>query len=193
MSRAEYDQIIAHDCNGPNKDKKKAERFRTFTIPQHLVASQPSTNEKRTINISYSMGAGGLNGGRADNWRAVVLEKPNAKTSAVDAIAGNGSGAFVGFGCHLASDFLHTIAFFPVSLKWWSDEYRKRCCGNPNPTNPLEFNLTAHRNYLAPYDLVFRRCKVKVEPSLYNELQSEGLLDPDHTVGTHILLIWSIL
>lgn len=51
MSRTNYDEIIAGDRPGPNKDKQKAKRLRNFTVPARLVQDSSATQTDRTIHV----------------------------------------------------------------------------------------------------------------------------------------------
>lgn len=119
----------------------------------------------------------------------------------------NSLGAFSGFGRHLANDFLYLQAIFPGTpsrIICRNDEVFKKFATNvesylksfteeafldsvtsvANSDNPFAFNETSNTLYMQHHILVFCRTKVMVPRELYIKYCREGLLDPDHTIGT---------
>ena len=124
----------------------------------------------------------------------------------VDVLASNQSMCFAGFGRHLANDFCHILGLFPSTPAcficedddlyarfrsaipqymsiWQSEDYFHRCCGSPNSSNPLAFNVVSDTYYKSQYLLVFRKKKVVMDADLYNAYLSQGLFDPEHKIG----------
>ena len=122
---------------------------------------------------------------------------------------------FAGFGRHLANDFCHILGLFPstptcficicedddlytcfcsaipqyISI-WQSEDYLHRCCGPPNSSNPLAFNVVLDTYYKRQYLLVFGKKKVVMDAGLYNAYLSQGFFDPEHKIGknqSHVL------
>jgi len=122
-------------------------------------------------------------------------------------ICSNSMGAFSGFGCHTANDFLFTLAIFPgmPSRLICEDEAKFQSFKNAiseyltsfataafltnvasvtNSDNPFKFNETSNTKYMGHYILVFRRIRAMVGEGLYIKYCKEGLHDPAHTIGT---------
>ncbi|KAH7911440.1 hypothetical protein BJ138DRAFT_1113204 [Hygrophoropsis aurantiaca] len=51
MSATDFNEIIKDDQPGPNKNRTKAQKLRTFPLPQRFYDPGTSPNTKRTVNI----------------------------------------------------------------------------------------------------------------------------------------------
>jgi hypothetical protein len=51
MTREDFFEIITKDIPGPNEDATKAEKIRTFLIPERLIVPNSSSTRPRTIKI----------------------------------------------------------------------------------------------------------------------------------------------
>ena len=51
MSREDFFEIVTKDIPGPNGDASKAEKIRTFLIPECLIVPNSSSTRPRTIKI----------------------------------------------------------------------------------------------------------------------------------------------
>ncbi|KAJ7448875.1 hypothetical protein B0H11DRAFT_2079818 [Mycena galericulata] len=123
-------------------------------------------------------------------------------------------GPAAGVGAHLANNILYLLrihvdtppsvicrneayyqafrAFMPrFMLRWVSPEFKKRCGGRVNSTNPFDFNYKSNTNFLGSFDDVFHREEVKVPRDLYNAYQADGLFDETHIIGETYLKAWT--
>jgi hypothetical protein len=51
MKPCDFFAIVKHDIPGPNEDFEKAEKIRTFVIPEHLIEPGSSSGRPRRIKI----------------------------------------------------------------------------------------------------------------------------------------------
>ncbi|KAH7902820.1 hypothetical protein BJ138DRAFT_973516, partial [Hygrophoropsis aurantiaca] len=51
MTKDDFDEITKEDQPGPNKNRMKADKLRTFPLPQRFCEPDTSPNIKRTVNI----------------------------------------------------------------------------------------------------------------------------------------------
>jgi hypothetical protein len=122
-------------------------------------------------------------------------------------ICTNKSEAFSGFGRQTANDLLHLAAIFPgtpahiicqdsecyekfknliytYQLQFAEPEFHRYVSTSPNTDNPFAFNENSNRIYMERYIEVFRRTTAFVPKVLYDQYQTQGLLDPDHVIGS---------
>ncbi|KAF8959399.1 hypothetical protein BDZ97DRAFT_1922926 [Flammula alnicola] len=131
------------------------------------------------------------------------LEPPNRYI--IREICNNYSEAFSGFGRHTANDFLYHLAIFPgtpayvvctddelyeefkVSLYSYqakfSEPYYLRVASRQSTATPFEFNENMNMDYISRWVNIFRRTTVLVPKDLYMRYMSQGLFDPEHTIG----------
>ncbi|KAK7013556.1 hypothetical protein R3P38DRAFT_3005255 [Favolaschia claudopus] len=146
-----------------------------------------------------------------DEWHASVLSSEQ-RTPILDVL--NTSDSFAsGLGQHMASDLLFELAVHPdmpsfdlcadaalyarfrnhlpnFMRTFVSASYLERCGLAANSSNPFIFNEHSHNNFIRGFVKVYRKAKVHVPANLYNSYQSQGLLDPDHIIGTPYLQPW---
>ncbi|KAJ7233257.1 hypothetical protein C8J57DRAFT_1532615 [Mycena rebaudengoi] len=254
---ADFNEIMSTCVPGPNPDRKKAKRLRSFPLPPHFIVPGSSQTERR-INIfaaiimeehviifadfSRLMRMHVLTGPRIfqgdeiepgsplwsgrlwsqfpsgpdwvcelpaaiqylHDWRASVLRK-GTSTPMIDVLTEmEGPGA--GIGQHLANDLLFLLAIHPDTpaielcadntiydrllnflpgfmAHWFSREFIKSCGGRVNSTNPFAFNDTSDSNFRAHQVHVYRKENARLEAELFALYQSQGFLDPDHTIA----------
>lgn len=51
FNRKDFDEIVAMDVPGPNKNKSKAARLRSFKVPERFCEALTSETDNRTVNI----------------------------------------------------------------------------------------------------------------------------------------------
>ena len=153
-----------------------------------------------------------------DTFRAKILAKPPTVSTKrkdkakkrlktiVEAITLNSSGAFGGFGHHLANDFLFYVAIHPCLAvytvcaddamwrrlregivpymsTWKTKQYTNRCVFDANSPNPFAFSEVSNNNYLTTFTKVYYKRWVRMSKSLYNLYVSLGYLSKTHIVG----------
>jgi hypothetical protein len=140
-----------------------------------------------------------------NSWRATVLGKGSITPCILDALTGvHGPGA--GVGAQMGNDILYRLGIHPFCpalticqsdelfaalqnfipnfmAKFTSQKFFKDCGGDANSNNPFAFNYSVDKKFIASYVDVFRREEVRVPIDLYNLYLSQGLLDPEHTIG----------
>ncbi|KAK6980542.1 hypothetical protein R3P38DRAFT_3118132 [Favolaschia claudopus] len=138
-----------------------------------------------------------------DEWHASVLSSEQ-RTPILDVL--NTSDSFAsGLGQHMAIhpdmpsfDLCADAALYarfrnhlPNFMRTFvSASYLERCGLAANSSNPFIFNEHSHNNFIRGFVKVYRKAKVHVPANLYNSYQSQGLLDPDHIIGTPYLQPW---
>lgn len=151
-----------------------------------------------------------------NDGRPKVQTDPKPPTrSIIHEICSNKFGAFAGFGRHTANDFLYLAATFPGTpahiICQDSERYEKfkdliytyqsqfsdpafyrLVSTSPNTNNPFAFNENSNRLYMERYIKVFQRTTAFVPNALYNQYQTQGLLDPDHIIGMWYVLVKNI-
>lgn len=113
---------------------------------------------------------------------------------------------FPGIGKHTANDFLFRCSLWPgippcvlcsddvefqrfldcyacYMSMWVSPEFRQHCAQQHNLGSAFAFNRWADLRYTRSYLWIFRKVDVSMPADLYNRYLSNGLLDPDHTIG----------
>ncbi|KAL0567461.1 hypothetical protein V5O48_014533 [Marasmius crinis-equi] len=193
-------------------DFSRLVRFHVTSIGRHWVASdlEPGSELWGVIWKPYNVGPDWRSEQSVvrpalDEWRNRILRSRSRQTI-TDAMA-NDSYAFSPFGRHLIADALHEQGIFPgmpAKLVCADDsQYTRFVDGlmnyindlattsftsllscRMNTTNPFDFNWKADTDYGNRCVKVFRRAYVGVKVPLFNYLLKNGLLDPQHTMGT---------
>ncbi|KAJ7235950.1 hypothetical protein C8J57DRAFT_1248054 [Mycena rebaudengoi] len=248
---ADFNEIMSTCVPGPNPDRKKAKRLRSFPLPPHFIVRDlhrlsaainifaaiimeehviifadfsrlmrmhvltgPRISREMRLNwftvsssfsalISCGLAAFGVSF-PAVQIGASVLRK-GTSTPMIDVLTEmEGPGA--GIGQHLANDLLFLLAIHPDTpaielcadntiydrllnflpgfmAHWFSREFIKSCGGRVNSTNPFAFNDTSDSNFRAHQVHVYRKENARLEAELFALYQSQGFLDPDHTIG----------
>lgn len=142
-------------------------------------------------------------------WKARILQDdPSSSTSRqaiVEAIRSN-NWVWSGYGEHTSCDVVHLAAIHPFmparklcedaklfdhllsvvrehTAQWTSDKFRKLFAGHINSANPFSFHYNLDDRYISRFVEVYRRIESSVDNRLYDRLRSNGLLDPEHTIG----------
>ncbi|KAF7372546.1 hypothetical protein MVEN_00117000 [Mycena venus] len=267
LPRRDYEEIVSQCQPGPNSNRAKAKRLRTFPLPPRFT-TPGSAESARTINIlaaiemdehaiivsdfrrltrlhvisstrifdssdlivnselwNTSLWSAFPSGPDwmketvvaleyMDRWRTSVINSDN-NTPIFDCLLET-TGPAAGVGAHLANDILFFLAihpdtpanvlcrdaimyqsmrdFFPPFMaQWISDDFKKRCGGSANSSNPLDFSYTSDTNFIASRVHVFRKAEARVGADLYDRYQSLGLLDENHTIGDVYSKLWNHL
>ncbi|KAI0336892.1 hypothetical protein BDW22DRAFT_1488608 [Trametopsis cervina] len=113
---------------------------------------------------------------------------------------------FNGFGKHTAADVLHDIGVLPhipagvvadddnlyarlrQGIVSYTEDFKNpkfllKCAGDSNAANPFAFHQKADDHYISSYVRVYRRQSVRMPKALYDFYASNGLFDPEHTIG----------
>jgi hypothetical protein len=145
------------------------------------------------------------NGGALKVQTAPTTKPPTRRI--IHEICTNKSEAFAGFGRHTANDLLYLAVMFPgtpahiicqdseryekfkdliytYQSQFADPEFHRFISTSPNTDNPFAFNENSNRIYMERYIEVFRRTTALVPKLLYHQYQTQGLLDPDHILGT---------
>ena len=79
------------------------------------------------------------------------------------------------------------------SSPWWKPllgKFQKYCNLRANHFWPFTFNKATNTNYMKSFIAIFKCTKVKVNAELFNYYLRNGLLDPNHTMGKRIYIIY---
>ncbi|KDQ50822.1 hypothetical protein JAAARDRAFT_141379, partial [Jaapia argillacea MUCL 33604] len=115
-------------------------------------------------------------------------------------------GVFNGIGRHLANDFLHTAATFPLTpcqcvcdnidvfedfkkalvdylAVFGSQTFFRSISTRSNSRNQFMWNDRSYENYASCCVKVYKKRRVKIAEDLYNSMVETGLFDENHTIG----------
>lgn len=76
-----------------------------------------------------------------------------------------------------------------------SAKYASRVAVTVNLNCPFEFQYEADRQQVSQFQLVYQKSYVKISVQCWEEMWKQGLLDPNHTIGTRLpsgLAAWPV-
>ncbi|KAI0689909.1 hypothetical protein C8T65DRAFT_834530 [Cerioporus squamosus] len=183
VSLEDFYALTEHCRPGPNKNKAKAKRLRSFALPSRFVVpGSPAAVDfsDRYINIFAAVVCQDCAILVTDFARLVRLHVLSRSQLWMDGDLTVGSQFW---SMLWTKTTVPTGRMKPYMALWSSDHFLEVVAPPANHPNPFAFNYRSHRNYISRYVHVYRKSFVNVSPDFYNQLASSGLLDQTHTIG----------
>ena len=144
-----------------------------------------------------------------DDWQMDIIAR-TCHDPLIEVMGERNNQAFAGFGRHLATDFLHLQGILPYMpaytlcadtsayqlfragiamyiAQFHGSRFLEMSASMVNSQNPLAYNEKSAKHYYSAHIHVFRRSQTSVSTELYNQLLSQGLLDPEHVIGEYYI------